>query len=103
MKHDESAPPDARKKNRHANVSNNSVEFAAASGEGLQYVQRNVDLSPREHKVLQCLANGLSIKITAQNLGISFNTADTYVRRIYSKLGVHTRAAAVTWFCKHTP
>ena len=102
MKHEESATTDAHVSNgHHKHIGKVSPGTAASCCDDLPNVKRNVELAPSERKVLQCLANGFSIKITAQNLGISFSTADTYVRRIYSKLGVHTRAAAVAWFYRH--
>ena len=56
-------------------------------------------LSPMEHKVMRRLVRGMTVDCVADELGISRNTADTYVRRIYAKLGVHSRAEAVAWFC----
>jgi DNA-binding NarL/FixJ family response regulator len=52
-------------------------------------------LSTREVEVLSLLAKGFLIKEIADKLGISFVTARTYIRRIYEKLHVHSRAQAV--------
>lgn len=52
-------------------------------------------LSAREVEVLDLLARGYLIKEIADRLGISFVTARTYIRRIYEKLHVHSRAQAV--------
>jgi DNA-binding NarL/FixJ family response regulator len=52
-------------------------------------------LSGRELEVLELLAKGYLIKEIADRLGISFVTARTYIRRIYEKLHVHSRAQAV--------
>ncbi|MRR52766.1 MAG: response regulator transcription factor [Rhodocyclaceae bacterium] len=62
-------------------------------------------LSPREHDVLQLLASGYANKEIADRLGLSCPTVATYIRRIYEKLQVHTRAAAVGKFSvlRHPP
>lgn len=52
-------------------------------------------LSPREHEVLQMLAGGYLYKEVAEALQISVPTVNTYVRRIYEKLNVNSRAQAV--------
>jgi DNA-binding NarL/FixJ family response regulator len=52
-------------------------------------------LAPREQQVLELLSRGFSHKEIAADLGISIPTVGTYVRRIYEKLHVHTRAQAI--------
>jgi DNA-binding NarL/FixJ family response regulator len=58
------------------------------------------NLSPREQEVLDCLAKGFLYKEIADNLGISYETVHTYIRRIYEKLQVRTRTEAVAKFLK---
>jgi DNA-binding NarL/FixJ family response regulator len=53
------------------------------------------DLSPREREVLDRLARGYLYKEIAEKLNISVPTVNTYVRRIYEKLHVRSRAQAV--------
>jgi DNA-binding NarL/FixJ family response regulator len=55
-------------------------------------------LSAREREVLDYLAQGFLIKEIGEKLGIGFDTVRTYVRRIYEKLHVHSRAQAVAKF-----
>jgi DNA-binding NarL/FixJ family response regulator len=55
-------------------------------------------LSPRELDVLRLLAEGYINKEIADRLNLSAPTVATYIRRIYDKLHVHTRAAAVGRF-----
>ena len=55
----------------------------------------DASLSARELDVLSLLAKGYLIKEIADQLGISFVTTRTYIRRIYEKLHVHSRAQAV--------
>ena len=52
-------------------------------------------LSRKEREVMRCFVSGLTAYSTAVELGVSPHTVDTYVRRIYAKFGVHSRAAAV--------
>jgi DNA-binding NarL/FixJ family response regulator len=51
--------------------------------------------SPREREVLDLLARGYLYKEIADSLKISQVTVNTYVRRIYEKLHVHSRSQAV--------
>jgi DNA-binding NarL/FixJ family response regulator len=55
-------------------------------------------LSTREREVLDYLAQGFLIKEIGEKLGIGFDTVRTYIRRIYEKLHVHSRAQAVAKF-----
>jgi DNA-binding NarL/FixJ family response regulator len=53
-------------------------------------------LTPRERDILAQLAQGLPNREIARTLFISEATVKTHLRRIYDKLGVDTRAAAVS-------
>jgi DNA-binding NarL/FixJ family response regulator len=53
------------------------------------------ELSPREREVIEMLARGFLYKEIAETLNISIRTVDTYIRRIYEKLHVRSRAQAV--------
>jgi two-component system, NarL family, nitrate/nitrite response regulator NarL len=52
-------------------------------------------LSERERQVLEGFARGLSIPQVASELFISASTVKTHTQRLYEKLGVSDRAAAV--------
>ncbi|HEY9154906.1 MAG TPA: response regulator transcription factor [Opitutaceae bacterium] len=52
-------------------------------------------LSKREQEVLTLLAQGYLYKEIADTMGIGYQTVNTYIRRIYEKLHVHSRAQAV--------
>jgi DNA-binding CsgD family transcriptional regulator len=52
-------------------------------------------LSAREVDVLQLVARGGTNRDVAADLGISIETVKTYLDRVYTKLGVTDRAAAV--------
>jgi DNA-binding NarL/FixJ family response regulator len=56
------------------------------------------ELSSREREVLELLARGYLYKEIAELLKISRPTVNTYIRRIYEKLHVHSRSQAVAKF-----
>jgi DNA-binding NarL/FixJ family response regulator len=55
----------------------------------------NGELAPREREVLDLLAQGCSYKEIADKLNVAFATVHTYVLRIYKKLHVRSKNAAV--------
>jgi DNA-binding NarL/FixJ family response regulator len=61
-----------------------------------------VELSGREREVLELLARGFLYKEIAEMLKISVQTVNTYIRRIYEKLHVRSRAQAVAKYA-HLP
>ena len=56
---------------------------------------RSLGLSPRECEILALLASGQSNKELARTLGISPNTVKTHIARVYEKLEVDRRVAAI--------
>jgi DNA-binding NarL/FixJ family response regulator len=60
-----------------------------------------VHLSAREREVLDCLARGLSYKEIAAELGVGGETINTYIKRIYEKLHVHSKMDAVRKYLAH--
>ncbi len=52
-------------------------------------------LSPREKDVLACIVEGLSYKMIADRLGISYETVRSHVKKIYEKLHVASLTEAV--------
>ena len=52
-------------------------------------------LSPREREVLKLIAGGSSIPAMAKELFLAPSTVKTHVQRLYEKLGVNDRGAAV--------
>jgi DNA-binding NarL/FixJ family response regulator len=59
------------------------------------HVDESANLSPREREVLELLARGYLYKEISDALGIGVPTVNTYIRRIYEKLHVRSRAQAV--------
>ena len=57
-------------------------------------------LSLREQEVLDLLARGYLYKEISETLHLSDHTVDTYLRRIYEKLHVHSRAQATARYAE---
>jgi len=53
-------------------------------------------LTKREREILEFMAQGLATKEIAEKLAVSYFTADTHLRNIYTKLHVHSRGSAVS-------
>lgn len=65
----------------------------------LRQVQRDtslVELTPREHEVLQQLAQGFANKQIAYTLNITERTVKFHLNSIFQKLGAHNRTEAVS-------
>jgi DNA-binding NarL/FixJ family response regulator len=60
-------------------------------------VVREVGLTLREQEVLDLMAKGYSNSRIVSELFIAEGTVKNHISRIYSKLGVHSRAEAVAW------
>ena len=56
---------------------------------------RALQLSDRELEIIQCIFDDHTEAATARQLGISAHTIHTHLERLYHKLGVSTRCAAV--------
>jgi DNA-binding NarL/FixJ family response regulator len=75
-----------------------SIERATAastSGSAREDSTASHSLTPREIEVLEVLVEGLGTRAIGERLFISEKTVATHVQRILTKLGVHSRAAAV--------
>lgn len=57
-------------------------------------------LTPRERDVLQCLADGKSYKMVADQLVVHIETVRTHIKHIYEKLHVHSVSEAVAKYYK---
>jgi PAS domain S-box-containing protein len=64
---------------------------AEVDGPGLE------DLTAREREVLALICRGYDDKTIARTLNVAGNTVRNHVARIYAKIGVNRRIAAVTW------
>lgn len=52
-------------------------------------------LSPREREILQLLVDGLTLRVIAERLHLSYHTISNHLRNIYRKLHVRSRSGAV--------
>ena len=57
--------------------------------------KEDYNLSIKEKEVLKYLSQGLSYKMVADRMGISFFTVNNHVKKIYEKLHVHSLGEAV--------
>ena len=54
-------------------------------------------LTVKQRRVARLLARGLTMPETADRIGITRETVDTYCGMIYAKLGIHSRVELVAW------
>jgi DNA-binding NarL/FixJ family response regulator len=62
---------------------------------GQQQVATDYNLTPKESEVLKYLSQGLSYKMIADKMGISYFTVNNHVKKVYEKLQVHSLGEAV--------
>ena len=55
----------------------------------------------REQQVLEALCHGQSDKEIAKHLDVALGTVRNHVAKIYAKLDVHNRNAALLWARRH--
>jgi DNA-binding NarL/FixJ family response regulator len=63
--------------------------------------EKKSPLSPKENEVLSLLAEGLSYKMVADKLAVSYTTINTHAKRIYEKLHISSLGEAIAWFYKN--
>lgn len=63
----------------------------------------DIELSPREHEILECLASGDSNKRIAIRLNISEATVKVHVKSILRKIKVDNRTQAAIWALRSQP
>ena len=74
------------------------------TGAGGGEEQASLGLSARELEVMSLIAGGHTNGEIAAHLFLAEKTVKNHVRRIYSKLGVHTRPAAIAhWLEARAP
>jgi DNA-binding NarL/FixJ family response regulator len=58
-------------------------------------------LSSKELEVLEMLSEGLSYKMIADRMGVSYNTVNTHTKRIYEKLHISSLGEAISFYYKN--
>ena len=86
-------------------VNAESVEGAARDASEDSDRQRRLDeireqykLTDRETQILSLLSKGHSAKRIAEMLYISVSTVQGHIKRIYAKMGIHSRQSAINLF-----
>jgi DNA-binding NarL/FixJ family response regulator len=75
------------------------VQFFRQRAKGSDELRR---LSQRETEVLGLIARGLTTKEIGERLSLTLETIRTYVKNIYEKMHVHSRAEAVARYFEST-
>ena len=60
-------------------------------------LETSAELTRREREVLELVCRGLSDAAIVEKLSLSRNTVRNHVSRVYAKIGVSTRGAAIIW------
>jgi DNA-binding NarL/FixJ family response regulator len=63
--------------------------------------EKKSPLTPRENEVLALLAEGMSYKMVANKLAVSYTTINTHTKRIYEKLHISSLGEAIAWYYKN--
>lgn len=74
----------------------NGGKFLPEQAKELYKSQIMPDFTHREQEILDYMAAGLSNDEIADKLGLKYESAKAYSKRIFAKLGVHDRVKAVT-------
>lgn len=72
-----------------------SDEGSRRPGEAVEQTLRRAPLTPRERDVVSLLVAGSSTREIATETGLTVSTVNTYLKRIFSKLGVHSRVELI--------
>ena len=72
-------------------------KLATLRGGGVTAAPAAAELSGREREVLELICQGLDDKAIAARLKLTSNTVRNHVSRLYAKIGVNRRSAAVIW------
>ena len=99
----EPSEDDRRRANAAAAVLARGVEVARRlapdvlrrTNDAVAQTLRKAPLTPRERDVVGLLVSGASTRTIATSTGLTISTVNTYLKRIFSKLGVHSRVELV--------
>lgn len=60
-------------------------------------------LTNREKEIALAIADGLSYKLIADQLGVKLNTIQGYIKNIYRKLNVHSKTEVIGKITRKLP
>ncbi|MEZ5047229.1 MAG: response regulator transcription factor [Chitinophagaceae bacterium] len=66
-----------------------------------KFSKEEFNLTIKEKEVLSYLSNGLSYKMVAEKMTISYNTVNTHIKNIYQKLHVNSLGEAISLAIKN--
>jgi len=72
-----------------------ATEGGRRGGEDVEETLARAPLTPRERDVVSLLVSGASTRDIASRTSLTVATVNTYLKRIFSKLGVHSRVELV--------
>lgn len=76
-------------------VSRLAAEGGRRSSENVAATLERAPLTPRERDVAALVISGVSTRDIASRTGLTVSTVNTYLKRIFAKLGVHSRVELV--------
>lgn len=79
----------------YADRMNKSEPQARQRGRDVHARMEQTSLTRREKEVVARLVSGASTRTIAEHTGLTVATVHTYLKRVYSKLGVHSRVELV--------
>ncbi len=77
-------------------LSNTAADLRALAGSSQQYA-RGAALTSREQEILRLLAEGRTVRETAEELGLSAKTVEAHKLNLMRKLDIHNRAALIEY------
>ncbi|MGW7727419.1 response regulator transcription factor [Streptomyces canus] len=78
------------------------ISYALGSADRLS-VPESSALTRREHEIAMLIAQGLSNRRIADYLQIAESTVASHTKRIYAKLGIHSRTQLAAWVAAQSP
>ncbi|MDQ2777728.1 MAG: response regulator transcription factor [Acidobacteriota bacterium] len=77
-------------------LSNTAADLRALAGSSQQYA-RGTALTSREQEILRLLAEGRTVRETAEELGLSAKTVEAHKLNLMRKLDIHNRATLIEY------
>ncbi|MEW2619213.1 LuxR C-terminal-related transcriptional regulator [Streptomyces sp. NPDC048106] len=78
------------------------ISYALGGADGLP-AREPSELTRREHEIAMLIAQGLSNRRIAGHLQIAESTVASHTKRIYAKLGIHSRTQLAAWMAAQSP